>query len=141
MKLTVLHEGNVGKAIGVGLLATALGTGAIAYRNHRRNAGDPQADAITATVPQQFQSWRDLAAFAKSRGFTVTSTTGGGHNDGSKHYLGLAIDVRTRDKSPQEVAALIKEAQGLGIVVKDERTRPVGQKVWSGPHIHLEISQ
>lgn len=84
-------------------------------------------------------SWQDLSKFAQDKGFTVTSTTGGKHNVGSKHGKGLAIDVRTRDKTPQQVAEFIKQARAAGIWVKDERTHPPGQKVWSGPHLHLEI--
>jgi hypothetical protein len=80
-----------------------------------------------------------LVEFAQARGFTVTSTTGGQHNPGSKHGQGRAIDVRTRDKSDAEVEAFIAEARADGITVYDERTKPPGQAVWSGPHLHLEI--
>lgn len=85
------------------------------------------------------RDYRDLAKFARDRGFTVTSTNGGRHNKGSAHYEGRAVDVRTRDKSPAQVDKLIREARAAGFKVHDERRRPPGQRVWSGPHIHLEI--
>ena len=73
-------------------------------------------------------------------GFTVTSSTGGKHNVGSKHYAGRAIDVRTRDKTPQQIAAIMQAARARGYRVLDERTRPKGQAVWGGPHLHIESS-
>lgn len=73
-------------------------------------------------------------------GVTVTSMTSGKHNVGSKHYQGRAVDVRTRDKTPAQIAAIKKEAARRGFRVIDERTRPAGQKVWGGPHLHIEAS-
>ena len=97
------------------------------------------AKPAAAAAPTTFKNWEDLSKFAKHQGFTVTSTTGGKHNVGSKHGKGLAIDVRTRDKTSKQVEEFIKKARSAGIWVKDERTHPPGQKVWSGPHLHLEI--
>lgn len=85
------------------------------------------------------KDYRDLVSFATARGFTVTSTTGGNHNAGSKHFRGLAIDVRTRDKTDAEINRFISAARSAGIIVRDERRRPLGQKVWSGAHLHLEL--
>lgn len=85
------------------------------------------------------KDWKDLKRFAETHGFTVTSTTGGKHNVGSKHYRGLAIDVRTRDKTNAQVEKFIAAAKAAGIKVRDERVRPAGQKVWGGAHLHLEI--
>jgi hypothetical protein len=81
--------------------------------------------------------YMDMAFFAMERGFTVTSTTGGQHNPGSVHGAGRAIDVRTRDMTAAQTDALIAEARAQGFQVRDERTRPAGQRVWSGPHIHI----
>ncbi|MDB5100948.1 MAG: penicillin-resistant DD-carboxypeptidase [Cyanobacteria bacterium RYN_339] len=80
-----------------------------------------------------------LVNFAQSRGFHVTSTNTGHHNVGSAHYQGRAIDVRVRDKTPAQVAAFKRDAQAHGFIVRDERSHPKGQKVWSGAHLHLEI--
>jgi hypothetical protein len=94
---------------------------------------------LDTTNMSKFKDWKDLKAFAESEGFTVTSTTGGTHNVGSKHGKGLAIDVRTRDKTATQCNTFIVKAKANGIIVRDERQKPAGQKVWSGPHIHLEL--
>lgn len=85
------------------------------------------------------KNWKDLKLFAETCGFVVTSTTGGTHNVGSKHALGLAVDVRTRDKENTEIEAFIRKCEMLGVRVRDERQKPTNQKVWSGSHLHLEI--
>jgi hypothetical protein len=83
----------------------------------------------------------DLFFFAKGESMHVTSTTGGKHNPGSVHGLGRAIDVRTWDKKKSVVDQFIDWARANGIRVRDERTRPKGQKEWSGPHIHLSVGE
>lgn len=96
----------------------------------------PNAEAKTpSTTPAS-----KIAAWANKQGFDVTSTVGGIHNTNSLHGKGLAVDVRTKNKTPAEVAKLISEASLRGLRVLDERTRPNGQAVWDGPHIHLEIN-
>lgn len=85
------------------------------------------------------QNYKDLKRFAELCGFVVTSTTGGKHNAHSKHFLGLAVDVRTRDKRNDEIKLFLVKCATLGIRVRDERIRPANQKVWSGGHLHLEI--
>lgn len=87
------------------------------------------------------QNYKDIKIFAESKGFHVTSTTGGKHNFGSKHYRGLAIDVRTRDKTDAQVDKFICECRQQGLIVRDERKRPANQKVWSGAHLHIEIDE
>lgn len=94
---------------------------------------------VNVPSPRPVSDLPSLIKFARGRGFKVTSTTGGRHNVGSAHYAGRAIDVRTRDKSPDEVARLMEEAQSTGLKVRDERVRPRGQKVWGGAHLHLEV--
>lgn len=86
-----------------------------------------------------FKNYHDLVTLAQKHGFFVTSTKSGQHNVGSRHYLGLAIDVRTRDKTDKQIAAFRRICESFGIWFYDERKRPRGQKVWTGPHIHLEI--
>ena len=85
------------------------------------------------------KDYRDLKRLAESLGFTVTSTMGGAHNVGSLHFRGLAIDVRTRDKTGRQNDLFVAKCRALGIIVRDERRRPNNQKVWSGAHLHLEI--
>lgn len=87
------------------------------------------------------RKYEKLVDFTKNKGFDVTSTTGGTHNKGSAHYQGRAIDVRTNNKTDAEVDAFIKEAKAKGFKVLDERKKPAGQKVWTGPHLHLEIKK
>ena len=96
---------------------------------------DTISDDLLATAHGGAQTWRELSSFARSRGFTVTSTTGGRHL-GWAHRAGRAIDVRTRDHSNSEVNAFIREARGAGITVIDERRG--GNSAWSGPHLHLQ---
>lgn len=84
------------------------------------------------------RDYNDLKKFAEGLGFDVTSTTGGKHNAGSLHGQGKAIDVRTRNKTAQEIADFIAEALKKGMRVVDERIRPPGSKVWGGEHLHIE---
>jgi hypothetical protein len=97
-----------------------------------------------AVVPSSVHSspvsddYRARSSFAEGHNFTVTSTTDGGHNTGSAHYAGRAVDVRTKDKTPEEVEDFMEKARAAGYIVRDERVRPAGQARWSAPHIHLE---
>ena len=79
-----------------------------------------------------------MVRLAKKHGLTVTSTTGGKHNRGSLHARGRAVDVRTRGFSSAKLTAFMRDARAQGYTVHDERVRPPGQKVWSGPHIHIQ---
>jgi hypothetical protein len=79
-----------------------------------------------------------LKWFASEWDFRVTAGSGGKHNTGSLHALNRAIDVSVRGKSNLEVTAFMNRANAYGYVVSDERTRPAGQAVWSGPHLHVE---
>jgi len=80
-----------------------------------------------------------LEEFAAQYGLKVTSTTGGEHNAGSAHYTGRAIDVSSRGFTQDMVDKLKALAQAWGFTLRDERTRPAGQPVWGGPHLHLEV--
>jgi hypothetical protein len=83
--------------------------------------------------------YRQMERFAQEQGYGVTATTGGQHNVGSAHYEGRAVDVRTRDHTPAQVEEFMREARARGFSVRDERQRPRGQAVWSGPHVHLQV--
>jgi len=85
------------------------------------------------------KNWKDLRLFAEAEGFYVTAAMNGKHNVGSKHALGLAIDVRTRGKENAEIALFIRKCNALGVRVRDERIKPERQRVWSGAHLHLDI--
>lgn len=84
-------------------------------------------------------NWKILKAALPS-GFSISSGFATkGHNKGSLHYTGDAVDISIGGKSTAEVNAMIKSMRGKGFSVNDERTRPKGQKVWGGPHIHASI--
>ncbi len=88
---------------------------------------------------RRFNNYVDLVLLANEQKFVVTSTVGGKHNPNSKHFRGLAIDVRTRDKTPKQCEAFIALCKSFGLIVRDERVRPQHQAVWSGSHLHIEI--
>lgn len=84
-------------------------------------------------------TYKDIVPLAQEYGFTITSTVYGRHNKGSKHPLGKAVDIRTRDKSPEQVEGFMSFLEKQGYIVLDERKRPRRQKYWSGPHIHVHV--
>lgn len=81
-----------------------------------------------------------LIEFCVRNGLFATSARDGHHNVGSKHYEGKAIDFRSRGLTEEFVAHLERDAQQSGLTLRDERQRPPGQKVWNGPHWHLETN-
>jgi RHS repeat-associated protein len=98
------------------------------------------SSGLSLTGPLVEGAFREIAFQAAMAGFTVTGRNEkSGHNVGSRHYQGNAIDIRTCDKSDKEVEDFIKFMSSQGYTVKDERVRPPGQKVWSGPHVHIEV--
>ena len=66
----------------------------------------------------------------------ITSAKDGNHAQNSAHYAGVAVDVRSNDKTEEEqtVFAVMMSYLGphRGMGVFDERT------VWTGPHWHIE---
>jgi hypothetical protein len=84
-------------------------------------------------------SYVDIRNIVTSMGWTVTSEMGGGHNAHSRHYVGKAIDVRTRGKNEFDIAILFTVLQEEGYTVIDERVRPKGQRVWKGSHVHIQV--
>lgn len=104
----------------------------------RPRAGSGNMTGLGNDPREKPVTWREISELVKAQGFNVTSTTGGTHNVGSAHYAGRAVDVSVRGKSDEEVEEFIRAMEKRGLTVHDERTRPPGQKVWSGPHIHVE---
>jgi hypothetical protein len=88
--------------------------------------------------------WVMLDAYALHLGLSVTSTLAKSeaekkeHNLGSAHALGRAIDVRTRDRTRNEINQLITFLMKFNITIRDERLWPFRQKTWKGPHLHIE---
>ncbi len=83
-------------------------------------------------------TYKDIVKVVQSMNFTVTSTTGGRHNPGSDHYKGRACDVRTKNKTNEQIEEFMQIMRDAGYNVLDERIRPFG-RVWSGPHIHISV--
>jgi hypothetical protein len=81
----------------------------------------------------------------KPLGGIIGSTTGGHHNTGSLHYSGNAVDIPMGASASAEAKAnadrMKAELEAQGYIVRDERTRPAGQAVWGGPHLHVERPQ
>lgn len=77
-----------------------------------------------------------LVEFATGRDFTITSgrDSAGVHVRNSRHGRGEAIDLRVRDKSPDEVNKAISEANASGFHAAYEHK---GQGNATGDHIHL----
>jgi hypothetical protein len=96
-----------------------------------------QQAAPTAPAPL------NLIALAGQNKLRVTSGySKGGHNSGSMHYQGSpedpgAIDIDPRGVTPEKVA----QWKAQGYTVLDERSRPAGQAVWTGPHYHIQKSR
>jgi peptidoglycan hydrolase-like protein with peptidoglycan-binding domain len=80
--------------------------------------------------------YMELTRFAESRGFHVTSTTGG-HHLGAAHREGRAADIRTKDHTRRQVDQFIREAREAGYIAHDERDG--GNSAWTGAHVHLEV--
>lgn len=84
--------------------------------------------------------WRSLKAFGEKQGFIFAHGTDGIHNDGSRHYRGLAVDLVAKDGF-RDVDAYVKQlavAIQNGIRVVDERIRPKPGVKWKGAHAHFE---
>lgn len=95
--------------------------------------------AAAAAVNTAGKTLQGMMEFIQSQGFRVGSTTGGLHNKGSYHPLGKAADVHLDNHTTEQINALIEAGRSAGYTVFDERTRPKGQAVWGGPHIHFQI--
>lgn len=112
-------------------------TGAAFRKNPKTGAWEEVPNPTGGGGPKPY---KEIEAFAEQMGFKHSG--GGarsGHNVGSPHYRDIAVDIRTRDKTPAEIESFIQAAKSRGYHVRDERTRPAGQAVWTGPHLHLEI--
>lgn len=71
-----------------------------------------------------------------SKTLVITSARDGNHVQGSAHYRGLAVDLRSTDKTEEEqtvfavIMSYLSPHRGMGVF--DERT------VNTGPHWHVE---
>jgi hypothetical protein len=81
----------------------------------------------------------ELLAFCLRNGLFITSAKDSTHNVGSKHYRGEAVDVRSRSLEEAFIGHLKRDAEQHSLILRDERKRPPGQKVYGGPHLHIEM--
>lgn len=82
-------------------------------------------------------------------GLKPSNVNEGKHNVGSRHYSGRALDLGLNtsfggDQSKMDAFYnFLTSPEGRQMFpevhVRDERTKPEGQKVWSSPHIHIEL--
>lgn len=79
----------------------------------------------------------DVRSVIEPHGGRITSTNGGRHNVGSTHYSGGAVDVGMGRETPEQQETIKAQLLAAGYQVRDERSRPRGQAVWSGPHLHI----
>ena len=101
-------------------------------------------DAVSSTGlslgPLYEGHWAEMAFQASMMGFRVTGKNEKeGHNVGSRHYVGEAIDVGCKEKTNDQVDEFMTFMKKQGYIVKDERVHPPGQKVWTAPHVHVEF--
>lgn len=145
----VARAGGLSAGAGLGIGVAGKAEGGLNVGSTKKFFGDlddeltkasRSSDKIKKDLKAAAEVWTasSLSEFARASGFAVTSTTGGRHNAGSLHPLGRAVDVRTFDKTSEQITQLMIRAIQAGIRVVDERIRPTGQKVWGGPHLHLE---
>lgn len=113
--------------------------GAMAVEGFANGSGGHGGLASEESKAKVRKSLDELISVVKSHGFDITSTNGGSHNRGSAHYQGRAVDFRTKDHSDAEVRQMFDYLTASGYTVLDERQRPAGQKVWGGPHGHVQI--
>lgn len=93
--------------------------------------------SLSASVLGCVGDYCDITEIAERNQFTVTSDIGGRHKKDSKHYKGLAVDLRTRDKDEAEIRMITFVLESNGYVVLDERKRQPWSKHWTGPHLHV----
>jgi len=114
----------------------------VTRRNGSRLLGSPSINNIAPRLnnPNVRSDWQMLKRFAEHHGFVVTSTTGDRHAPNSRHYRGLAIDVRTKGRDPRDVENFMRQARDAGIRVLDERTNVFNSPNWTNEHLHLDLS-
>lgn len=70
------------------------------------------------------------------RGAVITSANDGTHMQGSLHYTGLAVDLRTRDLAPATIALLAAKLRAR--LNGNENTNLPYQVVLETTHVHVE---
>lgn len=115
----------------IALLATAARGGLVKFKTGVVLDLQPE---MSRALPLIEQAHVDAGI---TRGAFITSGVDGTHREDSKHYLGLAVDLRTRDLASGEVtrltSALRRRLNGSSVA-----NRPY-QVIVEGTHIHVEF--
>lgn len=121
-------------------LAETLGTSGTSGAR-KKAAAEHLSDIQKIDQTSERATLKTLYQLGQRSGFVAgTNQSAAAHNKGSLHPLGRALDFSVKGKSPAQVAQFIKELREEGFTVFDERTRPPGQKVWGGPHLHAQFA-
>lgn len=106
----------------------------------RKAAAEKLTDIQSIERSAERGALKALLDLGKQFGFVAgMNQSAGAHNKGSLHPLGRALDFSVKGKSASEISRFIEELTAVGYTVFDERTRPKGQKVWGGPHLHAQF--
>jgi len=100
----------------------------------------PQTVPSAGLDPVFADRWGRFLSALDERGIKhrVTSTISGHHNVGSLHFTGQAGDLVLAD--PSRGGEAMQLARQIGLVPRNEMTRPSGQAVWGGPHYHFQLA-
>jgi hypothetical protein len=94
----------------------------------------PAGERVLSSAREAVQ--KDFRTIAEKHGATITSmerpVIARGAGARSQHPHGTAADFRTRDKTPEQVEALMADLRAAGFEVVDERNT-------DQPHIHAEL--
>jgi tape measure domain-containing protein len=88
-------------------------------------------------------SYKFIEAIGHALGFNESAGKEEGHNPGSLHGKGMAVDFSLRRNPGKDFDAFMEQMRAMGLHVKDERIdpRPIvngkRQGVWTAPHVHI----
>jgi hypothetical protein len=105
-------------------------------------------DDATDIIRRKHKPIQSVVSYLSEKGYMPSSVDSGHHNEGSKHYTGSALDLGLNTTFKGDRTAMqeflnfyqnnLKE-KFPSLKLKDERVKPINQKVWSGSHFHLEL--
>lgn len=91
----------------------------------------PQRIQLSEQIKYAFQVANKASILISGKGVTITAGLDGKHMEGSKHYLGNAIDIRKWLYTADEITALLDNLRhelGTSYDIVEEKT-----------HIHIEF--
>jgi hypothetical protein len=111
--------------------------------NSSRFSSNPTLPASSSSLPIQ-----PVIEHLESIGLKPSSVKSGDHNKRSKHYSGHALDLGLNtsfggdhEKMREFIDYFNNELKPKfpNLRLLDERKKPANQRVWNGPHLHLEL--